>query len=322
MDELISLLSDNDYISGEKLCLSLGMTRGAVWKRVEKLRREGYDLRSAGKRGYALFLSPDSLLPAYVQKSLKTRRAGLGDIYYQRSISSTNAWCKEKAAQGAKDGTLCISEEQTSGRGRLGRAWDSGKGESLLMSLLLRPNIPPENAHTLTLAAALATAKAVEETTGLRPLIKWPNDVLLSGKKLSGILVETAADMDLVRSAVIGIGINVRQRAFSGELRNTATSLFIECGRLIDRRELLCALLLNIEREVELIELGGFSAISEDYIRRSATIGKTVTVKPVSGESEYEAQAVSLDETGALIINVNGEKRRVVSAEVSIRGGI
>lgn len=323
MDELIGLMSEKDYISGEKLCQSLQLTRGAVWKRIQKLRAQGYVIVSAGKRGYMLSPVPDSLLPGYVARELTTGWLGRGEICYQPTVGSTNAWCKEMAREGARCGTVCLCDEQTMGRGRLGRVWDAQKGQNLLMSVLLRPKLTPESAQTVTLAAALATALAIDEVTGLSPKIKWPNDLLCEGKKLTGILVEMSADMDRLLSVVVGIGVNVNQTAFPEELQATATSLKLLLGHDVSRRSLMVSVLKHLERTITALTQGGFAAIAKEYERLSLTLHQDVTIKPVSGEAPYEAKALSLDDTGALIIGLqNGQTRRVISAEVSVRGGI
>ena len=327
MDELLSLLSETEYISGEALCKTLGITRAAIWKRIEKLREEGYVIEAAGKRGYRLTPPADSLLPAYLTRELTTRWAGRGEICYQPSVTSTNTVLKELARADAPKGSLALCELQTHGKGRLGRAWDAATGENLLHSLLLRPALPIEQAQLCTLAAALAMAQAIEDTVPvLKAGIKWPNDIVLGGQKCVGILSELSADMDGIHFIVMGVGVNVNQRAFSGELTQKATSLWLEQSRLlgkdappIDRRKLLCAYLSRMEQVMDQLEKSGLSALLPEYTRRSVTLGAQVRV--ISAAEEWTGTAEKLDETGALFVkDASGELRRVLSGDVSVRG--
>lgn len=330
MDPLLSLLSDTGPVSGERLCERLGVTRAAIWKRMEKLREEGYEIISAGKRGYRLEVKPDSLLPGYLAVGLDTRWAGRGEIRYEPQMTSTNTVLKALAYQGAARGSLAVCELQTEGKGRLGRRWDAAQGENLLHSLLLCPALPTEKAQLCTLAAATAMAGAIEETVpGISVGIKWPNDLLINGKKCVGILSEISADMDGIRFLVMGVGVNVNQRRFEGELGEKATSLWLERekGRdredsplpPIDRRRLLQAYLRRVENALETIENQGLQGILPEYERRSVTLGARVRVIDLQGE--FPGRAEALDETGALwVTDDQGERRRVLSGDVSVRG--
>ena len=322
MDELLSLLSTTEYLSGEMLCQKLGMTRAAVWKRMEKLREEGYQIEGVGKRGYRLEPTPDSLLPAYVSKALETRWAGRGELFYQHSVSSTNTLLKEKARAGAPKGSLALCQLQTQGKGRLQRTWDATEGENLLHSLLLCPALPLEQAQLCTLAAAVAMAQAIEDTVpGLKAGIKWPNDIVLNGRKCVGILCELSADMDGIHFIVMGVGVNVNQRAFPAELQHKATSLALEAGLegIIDRQQLLCAYLLRMEHGMDGLEQAGLAALLPEYARRSVTLGAQVRV--IGAEAEWLGTAEAVDETGALLVRDGlGTLRRVLSGDVSVRG--
>ncbi len=329
MDELLSLLKTTEYISGERLCQALSMTRAAIWKRMEKLREEGYRIEGLGKKGYRLVPVPDSLLPGYIAAELTTRWAGRGDIFYAQEVSSTNTWLKEKAREGAARGSLAICEKQTQGKGRLQRQWDAVEGENLLQSLLLRPTLPIEQAPLCTLAAAAAIAQAIEDTVpGLQAGIKWPNDIVLNGKKCVGILSELSGDMDGIHFIVMGVGVNANQLTFGGELAEKATSLRIERDTLIgaqaatapiDRRVLLVHYLRRMEQLMCALEKDGLPGILPEYQRRSVTLGARVRVIDAKGEFIGTAEAV--DETGALIVKDEWAKpRRVLSGDVSVRG--
>lgn len=207
MDPILGMLSTKEPISGERLCEQLGMTRAAVWKRMEKLRAEGYRIVSAGKLGYRLDPEENSLLPGYLLHELDTRWAGRGEIAYEAKMDSTNIRAKELARSGAPSGSLALCDQQTAGRGRLQRRWETPAGVALTQSLVLRPSLPTEQAQLFTLAAALAAAGAIAQTcSGLDPGIKWPNDVILNGKKCVGILSELAADMDGLSFVIPGVG--------------------------------------------------------------------------------------------------------------------
>ena len=221
MDPILGMLSTKEPISGERLCEQLGMTRAAVWKRMEKLRAEGYRIVSAGKLGYRLDPEENSLLPGYLLHELDTRWAGRGEIAYEAKMDSTNIRAKELARSGAPSGSLALCDQQTAGRGRLQRRWETPAGVALTQSLVLRPSLPTEQAQLFTLAAALAAAGAIAQTCpGLDPGIKWPNDVILNGKKCVGILSELAADMD---------GLSLSSPAWASTL--TRRPLMASCAR-------------------------------------------------------------------------------------------
>ncbi|MEG0742916.1 MAG: biotin--[acetyl-CoA-carboxylase] ligase [Clostridia bacterium] len=326
MEPLLEMLSTTAYVSGEKLCADLGMTRGAVWKRMEKLRAQGYEITSAGKRGYRLEPAPNSLLPGYVRRELSTRWAGRGELCYAEELGSTNARAKELARAGAPHGSLVLCELQTAGRGRLQRAWEAARGESLLQSLVLRPKLPTEQAQLCTLAAAVAIAGAVEDVCPmLHPGIKWPNDIVLGGKKCVGILSELSADIDGVEFVVPGVGVNVNQPTFAGELAEKATSLLLECRREepstppICRRALLLAYLKRMEDAIDALEREGLTGIMPEYLRRSVTLGARVRVSGIG--LELIGTAKRIDDTGALIVtDEGGAECRVLSGDVSVRG--
>lgn len=326
MDELLTLLSLHQPVSGEALCHQLGMTRGAIWKRMEKLRQEGYQISVCGKLGYRLEPVENNLLPGYIYQEAATRLAGRGEICYRQEMTSTNTCAKEMARAGAPNGSLAICEAQTAGRGRLQRSWETQPGQALTQSLVLRPRLPVEQAQLCTLAAAVAAAKAIEEVCpGLSPGIKWPNDIVIGSKKCVGILCELAADMDGIVYVVAGTGINVNQMTFPPDLTEKATSLLLELRRNdpgaapICRRKLLCAYLRHMEKAMDALEKEGFAGIQADYLPLSVTLGRTVQV--ISPEETFVGQAQSIDETGALLVlDESSSLRRVLCGDVSVRG--
>ena len=327
MEPVLRMLSETEYITGEKICAQLGMTRAAVWKRIEKLRGEGYQIESAGKRGYLLIPKPNSLLPGYCLKSLQTSWAGQGEICYAYGMDSTNTTLKEMAREGAPQGSMALCEVQWKGRGRLNRTWEAMQEENLMQSLLLRPTLPVEQAALCTLAAAVAMAKAVEETAeGIAVRIKWPNDLVIGKRKFVGILSEMEADMDGIRFIVMGIGVNVNQKSFAGELAEKATSMWVEKSHALgeeppplDRQALLRSYLHWMEAAMAALEKDGLKGILTEYTRRSVTLGHMVRV--MDGKESFTGKAEALDEVGALWVrDEQGKRRRVLSGDVSVRG--
>ncbi|NLO86408.1 MAG: biotin--[acetyl-CoA-carboxylase] ligase [Clostridiales bacterium] len=326
MDQLLCMLSTTEYISGETLCQELQMTRGAIWKRMEKLRAQGYQIISAGKKGYRLEPEDDSLLPGYILHDLRTKWAGRGEICYELQIGSTNTYAKDMAHQGAPHGSLAVCHIQTAGKGRLSRGWDTPHGDALTQSMVLRPKLMAEQASLVTLAAAVAVAQAVSDICPtLEAGIKWPNDVVLGGKKFVGILCELSADIDGIQFIIPGVGINVNQQSFSPELKEKATSMLMEMqkkdpnAKPICRRTLLCAYLKRMEDAINALEEHGLDGIMPEYLKRSVTIGRQVRVIGVN--SEFIGTAKALDPTGALIVtDEGGNDQRVLSGDVSVRG--
>ena len=260
---------------------------------------------------------PDSLSPEGWLPLLTTRYMGRGEALVLEETTSTNTLLKEMARSGAPAGSLCLCETQTAGKGRLGRSWHSPAGQGLWLSVLLRPQFPPESAPLVTLCAALAMAQAVNEATGLEAQIKWPNDLVLCGKKLCGILLEVgfgAAGIDYI---VVGTGLNVGQAAYPADLAHQATSIQDHIAPP-PRRELLARYLAALESAVARLEQEGFAGIAEDYRRRSCTLGSVVKV---SGSVEFTGVAETIDETGALLVwDQTGQLRRVLAGDVSVRG--
>ena len=255
----------------------------------------------------------------YLNGHLQTEWAGRGEVAYEPVMNSTNIRAKEMARAGAPHGSLAVCDHQTAGRGRMTRRWETPAGEALTQSMVLRPKMPVEQAQLCTFAAALAAAKAIEEVCPeLKPGIKWPNDVVIGSKKCVGILCEMVLDGSGY-AVVPGVGININQKAFEGELADKATSLFMETGRPVDRWQVLCAYLKQMEQAVDALEREGLLGIWQEYAARSVTLGSRVRV--VGTDMEFTGTARAVDETGALIVtDENGEDRRVLSGDVSVRG--
>src|SRR4030042_44730 len=245
-EEILQLLREHPsaFLSGEELSRRLNVSRTAVWKRMNHLRSLGYEIEASTRSGYRLVHSPDLLTPSEVKPSLKTRWMGKVIHYFAR-LDSTNSKAYELATRGAEEGEVVISECQGKGKGRLGRDWFSPPYLNLYLSVILRPKIPPHQAPLITLMAAVATAEAIEKYSGLRPLIKCPNDILLKGRKVEGLLNELQSDTDRIHFVILGIGVNLnvdRQR-FPQMIRDRATSLKEGMGRKISRKAFLAMLL-------------------------------------------------------------------------------
>ena len=255
----------------------------------------------------------------YLKAHLKTCWAGRGEIAYETMMNSTNIRAKEMARNGAPHGSLAVCDHQTAGRGRMSRRWETPAGEALTQSMVLRPKLPIEQSQLCTFAAALAAAKAIEEVCPeLKPGIKWPNDVVIGGKKCAGILCEMVLDGSGY-AVIPGVGININQKVFDGELADKATSLFLETGKQQDRWQVLCAYLKYMEEAIDCLEWGLWEGIQDEYLSRSVTLGSRVRV--AGTDMEFVGTAKAVDETGALIVtDEQGTDRRVLSGDVSVRG--
>ena len=255
-----------------------------------------------------------------LEDAIKTEKMGR-PLYFYPETDTTNDRIRELALEGAPEGTLAVAEMQTAGRGRMGRAWQAPKDSGIWMSLLLRPDIPPMQAAVLTLLAGIAIAEAIEEVTAMEVGIKWPNDILLNGKKLVGILTEMDCDMEKIHSVTVGMGINVNTKAFPEDLQDIATSLYLESGREWSRAEIVGCVLKHFEAlYAEFLEKGGvFAPFKERYRERCLNIGKEVRV---IGRETYLATALDITPEGELIVKRmdNGAEEVVFSGEVSIRG--
>ena len=318
--EILKLLKETDgYVSGQELCRRFGVSRTAVWKVVNQLKEEGYEIEAVRNRGYALKGAGDVLSEAELLSCLETEWAG-GRIVYFDATDSTNAQAKRLAEAHAPHGTLVVSDRQDGGKGRRGRSWASPSGVGIWMSLILRPEIAPSSASMLTLAAALAVREGIQEETGLSPLIKWPNDLVLNGKKICGILTEMSTELMEIQYVITGIGINVNQREFPPEIRDTATSLSLEAGRCFRRSSLIAAILKAFEKDYEaFLKTGDLSLLLEEYNACLVNRGKEVCILDPSGE--YRAVAEGIDESGSLLVTLpDGTRREIISGEVSVRG--
>lgn len=312
---------NGQYISGEEISSRLQVSRTAIWKYIKQLKNMGYIIESQTNKGYRLVKSPDSLLPLEIQGMLKTDFLGKIIQYYDE-VDSTNLQAKRIAEKGFEDGTVVIAEEQLRGKGRLGRAWVSPKGKGIWMTIMLKPKISPADAAKVTLLTACAVCKAIEDTCAVYPKIKWPNDIVLEGRKLCGILTEMSAELDEVNYILVGIGINVNleREDFPEELLSHATSIKIEKGNVVERRKLAAAIINNFESFYKtFIRTGSIKGFIREYKDKSAVLGKEVKIK--SSNVELQGTVVDISDEGQLVLRLkNGELKEIISGEVSVRG--
>jgi len=306
------------YVSGEDIARTMNVSRTAVWKHIRELKQAGYAIDSHSRSGYCLMETPDLLLPNEIQNGRKTKVLGK-DIQYYKEVISTNNQAKLAAQQDAAEGTIIVSEAQTSGRGRLARGWYSPAEKGIWFSVILRPHFLPQEAPKCTLMAAVALAKAIEKITELQVGIKWPNDILYNKQKLVGILTEMNAEMDCINYIIIGMGINVniQKNEFPLELQQIATSLAILKGEKISRVKLLNEILFQIETLYNVAQAEGFVKILEEWKKYSVTLGKTVDVIGIN--DTFVGVAMDIDADGALLVKTETGIKRVLAGDVSIR---
>lgn len=319
--KILELLKNtDDYISGQKLCEALGVSRTAVWKVINQLKAEGYVIDSVNNKGYKMLSSPDILSESEILSALSVHHADfVNKIVYLNEVDSTNTRAKTEAELGAPDWTLVTADRQTKGKGRRGRSFDSPNGVGIFMTLILKPDFPPIKASMLTLIAGMAVCRVIRETAGIQALIKWPNDIVADGRKLCGILTEMSAEMDYVNHIVVGIGINVNNREFPDEIKDLATSLFLETGNRFRRSDLIASVMAHFKTLYDtFLQTVDLSALKEEY--NSLMINTNRKVLVIRGDERYEAVAKSIDDDGELIVERDGVPGKVLSGEVSVRG--
>lgn len=311
------LHEEEGFISGEKLSDEFGLSRTAIWKHINSLREDGYEIESVTRRGYRLISSPDIINYDEVKGELLTSIIGKKLIHFQ-SIGSTNDKAKELAGD-SEEGTVIVAEEQTSGRGRLGRSWSSPGRKGIYASVILKPDMEPANAAKLTLLGAAAVALALADC-GIEALIKWPNDIIIDGKKAAGILTEMSSELGIVNHIILGIGINVNQSVeeIPPELIDKATSLKAASGKPIQRKHLIALVLNRLdELYVQFKETGDMDHALDICRERSAVIGKDIIV--IQGRKQRSGHAVSINHDGELMVRFEEGLEQVISGEVSIR---
>lgn len=310
--------SNGEAVSGQQLAEEFGISRTAIWKHIKELEEKGYAIESVKKKGYRIVSIPDTLESLAIQTGLKTKHIGR-NIEYVESCSSTQIIAHKLAQEGAPDGTVVLTETQTAGRGRMARKWDSAAGKGVWMSVILRPDVVPQKAPQFTLVTAVAVVRAIEEVTKLQPKIKWPNDILLNGKKCTGILTELQSDADGIQALIIGIGLNINQEKtdFDPEIQAIATSLKMESGDTVSRQKLVQSLLYYLEIYTQMYIEEGFGLLKVMWESYSTTIGHPIRARMTNQTLEGIAEGITED--GVLQLRTaDGKLHGIYSADIEM----
>ncbi|MHC1631757.1 MAG: biotin--[acetyl-CoA-carboxylase] ligase [Methanotrichaceae archaeon] len=311
-EEILSCLlqKQGSWMSGAKIAIEQGVSRAAIWKQIQSMRAEGYEIESSTKKGYRLLARPDLLHSELIKNGLRTKFVGK-TIHCYPAISSTNAVAKEMASS-AQDGTVVLAEVQTEGRGRMNRSWGSPSG-GVWMSVILKPEMPPSLASRINIAASLAVARAIFGLYGLDVGIKWPNDLTIKERKVCGILTEISAEMDQLNYVVVGMGINANVDPSQFQSEWNATSLSEELGQDVSKVKLVQQILFEIEQAYKEM-IVSFEKVNSEWSDRSTTLGRRVRI--ISRTCKFECQAIALDEDGTLRVrDDNGTETRVLAGD-------
>jgi BirA family transcriptional regulator, biotin operon repressor / biotin---[acetyl-CoA-carboxylase] ligase len=315
-DILNFLREKPDYVSGDFISTELSISRTAIWKYIHQLERFGYNITKLKGRGYKLIKSPNKLYTWEIDRYLNTEFIGK-EIIYKEIVDSTNSYAFKLALDGAYEGTCVIADAQKAGRGRLNRVWFSPAGENLYLSVILKPHVHPSNIYPITFISSLAVYDTVETITGIRPTLKWPNDLLINGKKICGTLLELSTETDMVKFVVVGIGldINMKEKEISEEIEQKATSLFIETKILFERACVCGILLSNLEKYYLILKHNGENEVCRIWEDRACIKGKYMEINQMG--QIYKGISEGIDNKGALLINMDGETKKIIAGDVS-----
>lgn len=319
-EEILRLLRSADgYISGQELCNRFGVSRTAVWKAINQLKEAGYEIEAQQNKGYRLMAAPDLMTEAEIKSLMHTEWVAKEVLYFD-TIDSTNIKAQELAEKGYQSGTLVVADKQESGKGRRGRSWVSPSGTGIFMTLMIKPDINPNNASMLTLVAALAVAKAITSVTGEKALIKWPNDIVVNGKKVCGILTEMNAQFDYINHIVVGIGINVHNESFPEEISQMASSLMIEAGgKRFHRAQIIAETMSYFEQYYDtFLKTQDLSALVREY--DELLVNRNKSVRVLDPKEPFDGKAMGITPKGELIVDTWESRKLVSSGEVSVRG--
>lgn len=319
-EEILRLLRSADgYISGQELCNRFGVSRTAVWKAINQLKEAGYEIEAQQNKGYRLMAAPDLMTEAEIKSLMHTEWVAREVLYFD-TIDSTNTKAQELAEKGYQSGTLVVADKQESGKGRRGRSWVSPSGTGIFMTLMIKPDINPNNASMLTLVAALAVAKAITSVTGEEAMIKWPNDIVINGKKVCGILTEMNAQFDYINHIVVGIGINVHNESFPEEISQMASSLMIEAGgKRFHRAQIIAETMSYFEQYYDtFLETQDLSALVREY--DELLVNRNKSVRVLDPKEPFDGKAMGITPKGELIVDTWESRKLVSSGEVSVRG--
>lgn len=309
--------ADGNFVSGQQISKDLHVSRTAIWKHINVLKERGYIFESSTRKGYRLIYAPNLLTPLEIDSALHTETFGRHVVYLE-STQSTNEEAKKIAREGAEEGTIVVAEEQITGHGRLARGFYSPFDKGIWFSLILRPKFFPMEASKCTLLAAVGVCRGIRRMGLADAGIKWPNDILVHGKKLVGILTLMSASMEKIDYIIMGIGINtgIKKNEFPEDFREGATS-FLNEGINVSRKDLLAAILGELEKEYSIAQNEGFDKVLDDWRALSVTLGQEVRV--IFGDDSYTGKAVDIDRDGCLLVNTGSEVKRVIAGDVSIR---
>ncbi len=317
--EILALLRESDdYISGQELCRRFGVTRSAVWKAVGQLKKEGYEIEAVQNRGYKL-VKAEVYGESELRSRIRTVWAG-SELHFYRITGSTNLLAKQAGEEDAPHGALFVADEQTAGRGRRGRSWQSPPGANIYFTILLRPDFAPDQASMLTLVMAHSVACAIHRITGLEPSIKWPNDVLLEGKKVCGILTEMSVEREYIHYVVCGVGINVVSQDFPEGIREHATSVEEVYGQAVSKGVLLQYVMEAFEQDYDaFVAAGDLTPLLESY--NGMLVNRDRRVRVLDPMGEWEGIARGINAGGELLVeDIEGGIQNIFAGEVSVRG--
>lgn len=311
------LRNADSAVSGQELCTKLGVSRTAVWKVINQLKEEGYEIEAVSGRGYMIKSYPDTITAEEIG-SMLAEDSMFSNISYYPVTGSTNDQAKLLAEDQAPEGTLVVADCQKSGKGRRGRQWISPAGENVYFSFVLRPQIDPSGASMLTLVAAMAVLDAVKNQ-GIDAKIKWPNDIVADGRKLCGILTEMSSQMTCVNYIVQGIGINIHQKTFDAQIADMASSLDLASQKSIKRSEVLTDVLTAFEIYYKMfLRTGDLSLLTDEYNENLVNMGRQIRI--IEKGTERIGLSSGIDRYGRLIAEIDGHTEYIVSGEVSVRG--
>lgn len=318
--EILRILrNNNEYVSGQDLCNKLGVSRTAIWKVMNQLKEEGYVLEAVSKKGYKLLEKPDILSKEEIESQMDTEVFGRRVTYFDE-IDSTNIYAKKLGEEIDSHGTLVVADKQIQGKGRRGKGWESPKGSGIWMTLILKPKLNPGAASMITIVAGLSVSNAMNKLYGIQSSIKWPNDIVLHGKKICGILTEMSTEFDYINHLVVGIGINANMKEIPEDIKDIATSISKEYGKTILRSDLIAAIMKEFEFYYKIfMKTYNLEKLMNDYNERLVSKDREVVI--IEAGCKYEAIALGINKDGELRIKTkDGVEKKVFSGEVSVRG--
>lgn len=313
---LAYLRKDDDYVSGDHMSSNMGISRTAIWKYINHLEQLGYSISKLKGKGYRLVATPDKLFHWEIERHLATEVIGK-TVIYKDVLDSTNTFAFKLALGGEPEGTCIIAETQKIGKGRLGRKWFSPVGKNLYISIVLRPHIPPSSVYPITFLSSLAVYDTIKAVADVEPILKWPNDVLITGKKVCGTLLDLSTETDMVRFVIVGIGFNINMddHDIDEEIKDKATSLFLQTKKPFERACVCGNLLTNLERYYNVFREKGPEEICLIWEKRANIKGKYLEITQM-GES-FKGIAEGIDRDGAILLTIDGKTKRIIAGDVS-----